>query len=51
MGEMRNAYKILVRISKGRDHFETWVDNIKMHLLEVGCEGVYWIHLDQERDQ
>ena len=25
-----------------------WEDNIKMHLQEVGCEGVDWIDLDQD---
>jgi len=26
-----------------------WVDNIKMDLLEVGCGGMDWIELAQER--
>ena len=26
-------------------------DNIKMDLLEVGCEGMGWIDLAQDRDR
>jgi hypothetical protein len=28
-----------------------WVDNIKMHLREIGCDGRNWIELAQDRDQ
>jgi hypothetical protein len=28
-----------------------WEDNIKMDLQEVGCEGMYWINLVQDRDR
>ena len=28
-----------------------WEDNIKMDLQEVGCGGVDWIELDQDRDR
>jgi hypothetical protein len=27
-----------------------WEDNIKMDLQEVGCEGMDWIDLTQDRD-
>ena len=27
-----------------------WVDTIKMDLQEVGCEGMDWIELAQDRD-
>jgi len=28
-----------------------WEDNIKMDLKEVGCEGMDWIQLAQDRDK
>ena len=28
----------------------SWEDNIKMDLQEVGCEGMDWIDLAQNRD-
>ena len=28
-----------------------WEDNIKMDLQEVGCEGMDWIDLAQDRDR
>ena len=28
-----------------------WEDNIKMDLQEVGCEGMEWIGLSQDRDR
>ncbi|PNF16194.1 hypothetical protein B7P43_G17976, partial [Cryptotermes secundus] len=28
-----------------------WVDNIKMDLREIGCNGIDWIDLAQDRDQ
>jgi hypothetical protein len=27
-----------------------WVDNIKMDLREIGCDGVDWIDVVQDRD-
>jgi len=43
-GEMRNAYKILVRRPRHR-----WGDNIRVDLMEIGCCGL--IHLAQNRSQ
>jgi hypothetical protein len=55
MGEMRNAYKILVGKPDGYrplgGHKRKWEDNIRMHLGERGRDGVDWTHLAQERDQ
>jgi hypothetical protein len=28
-----------------------WVDNIKMDLREIRCDGVDWIDMAQDRDQ
>ena len=28
-----------------------WEDNIKMDLQELGCGGVDWIELDQDREK
>jgi hypothetical protein len=54
MGERRNAYRILVgkqeeRRSLGRPR-RRCVDNIKMDLREIGCNGRDWIDLSQDRD-
>jgi hypothetical protein len=44
MGEMRNAYKILFTKLEGkrllRRPRHRWEDDVKMHLKEVGWEGV-----------
>jgi hypothetical protein len=55
MGEMRNAYRLLVgkperKRPLGRPR-RRWVDNIKMNLGEIGWEGRDWIELAQNRDQ
>jgi hypothetical protein len=28
-----------------------WVDNIKIEIIEIKWDGMYWIDLAQERDQ
>jgi hypothetical protein len=43
---MRNAYKMLV----GK-LWRRWEDKIRMEIMEIGWEGVEWIHLAQDRDQ
>jgi len=55
VGEMRNASKILLRkpegkIPRGRRK-RRWEDNIRMDVMEVGLEIVFWIHLAHDRDQ
>jgi hypothetical protein len=49
------VYKILVGKPEGKRSLgrlkHRWEDNIKIHLTEIGWEGVYWIHLVQDRDQ
>jgi hypothetical protein len=54
MGEMRNAYKVVV---VGKIPFRTprctWEDNNRMDLRETGWEGVSvdWIHRTQDSEQ
>ena len=48
-------YRVLVRKPErqrplGR-HRRRWEDNIKMDLQEVGCGGMDWINLAQDRDR
>jgi len=54
MGERRGVYRVLVGKSKGKRTLERprrrWEDNIKMDLQEVGCGGMDWIELAQDRD-
>jgi len=55
MGEMRNAYKILVGKSEGERPFgrsrRRLEDNIRMDLTGIGWEVLNWIHLAQDVDQ
>jgi hypothetical protein len=54
-GDKRNAYRILVGMPEGKRPLarpaRRWVDNIKMDLREIGCDGRDWIDLAQDRDQ
>jgi len=53
MGKRRGLYVVLVRNPEGTRPFgrptRRWEDNIKMDLQEVGCEGMAWIVLAQDR--
>ena len=55
MGERRGLYMVLVGIPEGKRPLgrprNRWKDNIKMDLQEVGCGGMDWIELAQERDR
>ena len=55
MGEGRRVYTVLVGKRKGQRSLgrprRRWEDNIKMDLKEVGCEGMEWIELAQDRDR
>jgi len=55
MEEIRNTYKILVRVSEEKRQLgkrrHRWDDNIKMDLKDTVSEGVDWIDLAQDRDQ
>jgi len=55
MGERRGVYRVLVgkpegKRPPGRPRFR-WDDNVKMDLQVVGCGGVDWIELSQDRDR
>ena len=39
-----------VKGSLGRPS-DRWEDNIKIDIQEMGCEGVDWIYLAQDRDR
>jgi hypothetical protein len=49
MGEKRNAYRLLVGKPEGRTPLRKprckWLDNIRMHLVQVGWDDVDWIGL------
>ena len=55
MGESRGVYRVLVgkperKRPPGRPR-HGWGDNIKMDLQELGCGGMDWIKLAQDRDR
>jgi hypothetical protein len=54
-GEKRKAYRLLVEESEGRRPLgrprRRWVDNIRIHLGEVGWGDVDWIGLAQDRNK
>jgi hypothetical protein len=54
MGQMRNAYKILVGKPEGKRPLGRsrcrWENNTRPDLGEIGWEGVVWIHVAQDRD-
>jgi hypothetical protein len=51
MGEIRNAYEILVMKPEGKRPLgrprHAWEDNIKMYRKEIVCEDVDWILLSR----
>jgi hypothetical protein len=54
MGERRGIYRVLVGKPEGKRQLgrprRRWEDNIKMDLQKVGCGGMDWIELAQDRD-
>jgi len=55
IGEGRRVHRVLVGKPWGKRPLgrprRTWEDNIKMDLQEVGCEGMDFIELTQNRDR
>ena len=55
MGERRGLYRVLVGKLEGKRPLgrprHRWEDNIKMVLQEVGCRGMDWIKLAQDKDR
>jgi hypothetical protein len=54
-GERRGVCRVLVGKPEGNIPLgkpgHIWDDNITMDLQEVGCEGLNWIELAQDRDR
>jgi hypothetical protein len=51
VGQIRNAYRILVGKLQVKSPWRIWVNNIKRGFKETVFYGVYWIQLAQNRDQ
>jgi len=54
-GGGRGVYRVLVKKPEGKRPLvrprRRWKDNVKMDLQEVGCEGVDWFDVVQDRDR
>ena len=54
-GERRGVYRLLVGKPEGKRSLgkprHRWENNIKMDLQDVGCGGMDWIELAQDRDK
>jgi hypothetical protein len=53
LGEERGVYRVVVEKSEGKRPLgrprRRWEDNITMDLQDVGCGGMDWFGLDQDR--
>jgi len=54
LGERRVVYRVLVGKPEGKRRLgrprRRWEDNIKIHPQEVGCGGMDWIELAEDRN-
>ena len=55
MGERSGVYRVLVGKTEGKRTLgrprRRWEDNVEMGLQEVGCVGMDWIELAQDRNR
>jgi hypothetical protein len=55
MGEGKCVYRVSMGKPEGKTPLgrpgRRWEDNIRMDLQEVGCGGMDWIELAQDRDR
>ena len=55
MGDSSDVYRVLVGKSEGKKPLgrprRRWKDNIEMDLQEVGCEGMEWMVVIQNRNR
>jgi len=55
MGKRKGEYRVLVGTPEGKRPRgrprRRWKDNIKMGLQKMGCGGIDWIELAQDRDR
>ena len=53
MGERRGVFRVLAEKPEGKRPLgrprHRWEDNIEMDLQEMGCGGMDWIKLSQDR--